>query len=106
MAVGAADFALGDLDRDGLPSPSVVRQLAHVLHLVTQMVELEDHRVRLAAIDAWMSQEIVRDSAAILGRDAIVIAPQAGDLSLVIRAISRDLVLGAASPAPGLESER
>jgi len=66
------------------------------------MIELEHHGVRLAAVDAWMSQEIVRDSAAILGGDTIVISPQAGDLTVVIRAISRDLVLGAASPAPRL----
>jgi hypothetical protein len=102
MTVGAADLALGDLGFDERPSPPITNQLAHIFQLVTQMIELQDHRIRLAAVDAWVSQEIVTEAAAILGREAIAIAPQPGDLALVIRAISRDLVLGEASAAPGL----
>jgi hypothetical protein len=57
VTVCAHDLALVDLVEDALPV--AVRQgLADVERLVAEVVELENHRVALAAVDAWVALEV------------------------------------------------
>lgn len=58
MAVGADHLAFRDLVKDAPPA-SVRQRLGHVERLVAKMVDLEDDRIALAAIDAGMRAEIL-----------------------------------------------
>jgi len=60
MAVRADDFALGDLSEDLIPRPPPTYELADIEPLVPEVVEVEDHRVGLAAVDARMAQEVLQ----------------------------------------------
>ncbi|MGH2449777.1 MAG: hypothetical protein ACRDGE_00605 [Candidatus Limnocylindria bacterium] len=55
MAVGAADIALLDLRKDDRPGTTADHRAdGHPLCGGIAMVELKDHDVGLAAIDAWV----------------------------------------------------
>jgi hypothetical protein len=58
MTVGAADLALLDLSQYTFPSPSGVRVSRYVCDLFANVVELKDHDVRLAAVNARMLGEV------------------------------------------------
>jgi hypothetical protein len=56
MTVCTNDVALGDLVEDCLPVP-VADALADREALVPEVVELQDERIALAAVCAWMLAE-------------------------------------------------
>jgi hypothetical protein len=57
VAVGADDVALCDLIEDLLPV-SAGELIRHLELLVAKMVELQDDRIRFAAVSAWVAAEI------------------------------------------------
>ena len=60
MTVRADHLALLDLVENRLPIPAV-KLGAYGEALVPEMVELEDDRITLAAVHAWMDHEVVKE---------------------------------------------
>jgi hypothetical protein len=59
MAVGTPDFALSDLVPKPIERPSATDDVGHVRRLhASDMIELKDHHVRLAAVHARMGGEV------------------------------------------------
>jgi hypothetical protein len=65
MAVGAADFALGELSQDGWPCVAPRRQKAHREFLggAIHVVEFQHHRISLAAVNTWVGEEVFPEPA-------------------------------------------
>lgn len=59
MAVRTPDLAFGNLVRQGFPRDPGLNECAYVRLLVTQVVEVQDARVRLTAVDTWMTAEVL-----------------------------------------------
>jgi hypothetical protein len=111
MTVCTNDVALGDLGENGLPG-AVAQALRDVEALLSEMVELEDERVGLSAIDA---RSIAKESHEVHGalcRDRSLAAERVCDVALAMRRIVFVLVVGptrsavvvalfASLPAPG-----
>lgn len=61
VAIDADDFALLDLRSHGLGAEAVVHQRLDVSALFFDMVELEDPRVVLAAVDTRVGSQVLLD---------------------------------------------
>jgi hypothetical protein len=62
MTVGAADLALADLGANGVEVPASTRHRSDVAEFVPcHVVELEDHWVILATVDARVGQQVLQD---------------------------------------------
>ena len=116
MAVSADDFAFLDLGKHVKPPPRV-QVLADVELLVAQVVELEDHRIRLATVETWVRLEVFDQEARSLERKSFFVPPCLRYVLLAVREIVRtpiDLLAGAAvmlslslrAPVPGELFER
>lgn len=65
MAVGAPNIALGDLCLDSLQTKASLHHDADAQILLSAtVIELEDYRVGLTTVDAWMIAEIFGDEPA------------------------------------------
>jgi hypothetical protein len=60
VAVRTDDLAFGNLVQDAAPA-AITQPLRDVERLVTQVVELENEWIGLAAIDAWIRTEILHE---------------------------------------------
>ena len=98
MAVRADDLALLDLGEDRLPLLLDERR-ADVEQLVAQMVEIEDHRVRLAAVDARVGLEELDQVQRALEAELLLLDPGLLDVSLTIRSVVLPAIRGPARPA-------
>jgi hypothetical protein len=63
VAVHADDVALRDLRFDGGDARPIADELRHLGVLVAQVVELQDHRIRLAAVHARRPTQMLGDEA-------------------------------------------
>jgi hypothetical protein len=54
VAVRATDLALRHLDKNGRPTESSGAHVRDVVALVAEMIELEDRRISLAAVNPWV----------------------------------------------------
>jgi hypothetical protein len=100
MAVGADDLTPGDLGFDGLHRHGVGNQFGDARRLVADVVELEDDRIRLAAIDARVVTEVVEHLCA-----QGSLSRQLGGVRLSsVRVASLAEVGGEAGPTPPLQS--
>jgi len=61
MAVRAADFAFVDFGFDARPGAAASGIDRDVGNLVTNVIELKNDDVRLAAVDAWMLSKVLND---------------------------------------------
>lgn len=60
MVVRAANLAFGHLGRDLLPTNTDVREARHLRELrAANVIEVEDPRIGLTAVDAGVLQEVV-----------------------------------------------
>jgi hypothetical protein len=59
VTVGADDFALGDLIENLLPIPTG-ELVGDVEALISEVVELENQRIRLATVRARMAAEVLK----------------------------------------------
>jgi hypothetical protein len=58
MAIRAADDAFLDLRQDPLPRYGTTRHVAHVRHLIVEVIEIENADITFSAIDTWMRGEV------------------------------------------------
>jgi hypothetical protein len=58
VAIHADHVALGDLGGDRLQSIPLPDKIRDIRRLVSSMIELEHHRIALAALDAWIGNEV------------------------------------------------
>lgn len=65
VAIRAPNFALGDLLQDDRPAEGPAHG-RNIVSLVTEVIELEDNRVPLAAVNAWMKCEVLPNSHLVL----------------------------------------
>ena len=66
MAIGASHHAFLDFSLNSCPRAAVVHQGAHVIDLVAaDMIQIENHRIRLAAIKAAMNTQIFNELPAV-----------------------------------------
>src|SRR5437899_3609732 len=62
MAIRAADVALVDLTLDRVPRSTIADERAHIRDLVAAMIEVQDDRIALIAVDTWVVQEESEDA--------------------------------------------
>src|SRR5438128_1750117 len=62
VTVGTADVAFGNLALDLFPLSSGCDHVRDVVGLVSKMIEVQHHRIRLAAVDARMVGKIAVDA--------------------------------------------
>ncbi|MGH2878078.1 MAG: hypothetical protein ACRDK4_00490 [Solirubrobacteraceae bacterium] len=86
MAVRAHDLALGDLIDDGVPGVRS-QSCADVEALVPEVVELQDERVGLAAVDAGMVGKEVHEQTCAFSRDRSLSTIGVRDVSVTICAV-------------------
>ena len=102
MTVRANDLALLDLGQHSFKWDGAVRKLADVDPLIPEVVELQNDWVGLAAVDAWMIQQIREEGSVIGLPHAIGSLLDPGACSFRILCMS-ELCLGdVALPAPVL----
>jgi len=58
MAIRAPHLAFGNLIRQGFPGDTGLNECADVRLLVAKMVEVQDPRIRFAAVHTWMTEEV------------------------------------------------
>jgi hypothetical protein len=100
MAVDAHDFAPLDFHAESFHAHAVTPQLGDVPELLADVVELEDARVRYAAVRTAGGGEEVLDVGACLKPAAAL----GGTRLLAVQLPSRPEVLAKAAPAPPLET--
>lgn len=99
VTVCANDFGLANLGQNLLPIP--IRQArADPEALVREVVELQDHRIGLAAIDAWMLAKETDEEDLALTSDPILAGASLVDVPLPIGCVVRPSV---SSPARSAE---
>ena len=59
VAIRTTDLALCDFYEDGRPSETCLAYIRDIVALVAQVVELEDNRVSLSAVDTWVLGEVL-----------------------------------------------
>src|SRR4051812_38106296 len=98
MAVRAYNLALLYLFEDALPV--AIRQgLADVEFLALEVVELEDHRVLLPAIHAWVAFEEREQVRGPLARKPVLADPCLIDVPLLVQQVVRPVICRPAGPA-------
>jgi hypothetical protein len=98
MTVCTNDVALGDLVEHDLPV-AVAEAVGDVEALASEMVELEDQRIGLAAVDAGTLQEELDEIGGALGDDGLLAKQGLGDVALPVRGIVLVFVGGSAGAA-------
>jgi len=98
MAIGADDLALLDLGEDVLPGP-----LAHALvdaePLSSHVVKLQNERIALPAIHAWMLAKERNEIGGALGDDSLRAPTGRIDVALLVAGVVLVLVGSSAGPA-------
>ncbi len=94
MTVDAHDFAIGDLALDVLERDAVRAEHAHVCPLYPDVIELQDQRVRHAAITTGMAGQMVLNE-----RTSLSPAPSTRIMSLVAMELAAGLEVGSVTVA-------
>jgi hypothetical protein len=68
MTVGAPDLTLGNLFKDRFPNEPRPRHRRNASPFVAKVVELQNHRVALAAINAWVRCQVLPHAKLVLFR--------------------------------------
>jgi hypothetical protein len=98
MTVCTNDVALGNLVEDGLPV-AVAETFGYAEALVPEVVELENQRIGLAAVDAWvLSKERQQSRGALDGRCTLA-ADSGGNVACAVCGVVLAFVGGTAWPA-------
>ena len=100
MTVRTEDLALRDLLEDGRPSETCSAHVSDVLALVTQVVELKDDRVALAAHHAGVLRQVSPRAQLILVRGLIASQSNVRDVFFAIALVPEALVFNEAGLAP------
>jgi hypothetical protein len=95
MAVRADDFAFRDLVEDVSPAP-IRKRLGYVERLVAEMVELEDDRVMLTAVDARVRAKVLEEILGALERERLLPRARLVDVALPVRQVVLPVVLRSA----------
>src|SRR5712691_1227567 len=103
MAVSASHDALRDLGFDASPTRAPRDHQREVERLVPQVVELQHDDVALAAIDAWVGEQIFDRLGARLSAPAGAVATDALPHRLRVLPVVLLVSLGEARAAPGLK---
>src|SRR5437870_11110462 len=90
MAVDAAHFALANLELDGRPRVRVRDHLRDVCAFVANVIELQDDRIGLPAVDTWMATEVGPQSQPIFKGGPVTSDSRACDLFLAIGQCTKD----------------
>jgi hypothetical protein len=98
VAISAYDLALLYLVEDALPA-AVGQGLPDVEALVTKVIELEHHRVGLAAVDARMLLEEPEEVARPLKRKRLLALSRLIDVTLPVRRVVTLVIRGSAGSA-------
>jgi hypothetical protein len=100
MAVRTKDLALRDLLDDGRPSETCPAHVCDVVALVTQVVELEDDRIALAALHAGVLRQVLPRAQLILVGRLIASHSNMRDVFVAIALIPKAFVFNEAGLAP------
>src|SRR5256885_12446380 len=92
MAVDAAHFALANLELDGRPRVRVRDHLRDVCAFVANVIELQDDRIGLPAVDTWMATEVGPQSQPIFKGGPVTSDSRACDVFLAIGHVPKMLV--------------
>ena len=84
MAIGANNLALGDLIEDLLPR-TLAEALRNVEPLVTEVIELQDERILLAAVDAASLAEEVEEIFRVLLRQTLFAPRRLCQVAVAVR---------------------
>jgi hypothetical protein len=98
MAIGTDDLALLDLGEDVLPGP-FTHALADAELFFSQVVELQDERIALPAIHAWMLAKERDEIGGALGDDSLRAATGGIDVALLVARVVLVLVGGSTGAA-------
>ena len=102
VTVWANDVALRDLVEDGAPvAPANTSRDLELL--VTDVIELEDDRVALAAVRAWMLAEEVKEKCGSCRYDGVPPARCRGNVALSVCEVVLSFIGGSARAAVGIE---
>jgi hypothetical protein len=102
VAVGAAHVALVDLGLDRRPGKSTAEHGRHVICLLAPVVELQNDRIRLAAVDARMLAEELPSAILILSCRPSMVHADLSNLMIAIPQIPIVLVARHACTTPRL----
>jgi len=100
MAVRTKDLAFRDLVEDGRPSDACPAHVCDVVALVTQVVELKDDRIALAAVHAGVLRQVSPRAQLVLVPGPIASYSNMRDVFLAIALIPKALVFNEAGLAP------
>src|SRR5437667_9510217 len=67
FVIGEADLALRDLFEDRVPLEAVQRHVGDVRALVSKMIEVQNDRIALPAVDTWMSRQVLPHTKLVFG---------------------------------------
>src|SRR5438034_10731191 len=67
MTVGAAALVFSDLFEDRVPLEAVQGHVGDVRPLVTKMIEVQNDRIALPAVDTWMSGQVLPHTDLVFG---------------------------------------
>jgi hypothetical protein len=98
MTVCTNDLALVDLGEDSVPG-AVSEALGYAEGLLSEVVELEDQWVRLAAVRAGMLAEVVEEIGGALGGERLLTSQGLGDVAGTVGGVVLALVGGTARAA-------
>jgi hypothetical protein len=96
MAVGTDHLALCDLVEDALPA-SVRQRLRNLERLIPEVIELENDRVGLAAINAGMGAEVLDEVDGPLERQDALAVARLLHIALPVRQVMLSLVVRSTS---------
>jgi hypothetical protein len=102
MTVGAADFAFGDLRKDGFPDEAAPSHGRDVTPFVAKVVELQNDRIALAAISARVGRQVLPHSKLVLFRADSSHLLHVSEMLVPVSQIPEALVLDVAGLAPRL----
>ena len=100
VAVGTKNLAPLDLHEDGRPCESSCAHIRDSVPLVAEMVELQDDRVSLAALNARMLREVLPHSELVLVSGLVPGLADVRDMPLAIALVPSALVFDEAALAP------
>jgi hypothetical protein len=105
MAVRANHIALRDLIKDRSPAPPADAS-GDIKFLLAEMIELEDDRIGLAAVGAWMCTEVVNEKRRPLRDERVSPTNRGGNVALSICDVVRSFVSSTAWTAVRVECSK
>jgi len=100
MAVGTEDLTLRDLYEDRRPRETGLAHVGHIVAFVAEMIEVEDDRISLAALDAWMDRQVLPHESLVLVPSLVSSCSDVRDVPRAIAFVPSALVLSHAAFAP------